>query len=195
MKSSSIFLSILFSTVLFFAPGTAAQCDSPDLVHGADKYNALVCKAEAAAQNHDEKKALSILLLAEEESPLPDFPNLFLFDRVALSNARLGNFDMAELNLAYADISLLWMKGIARCRKIPSSDDEILVQDDAPLHSENARYMANVLCGDAYDKAHEENLATAGNSQLTARMALRHAEIKNEIDGLYKSCCKAPVKK
>lgn len=187
MKSSPILFFPIFLLLLSVSAEAAAQCDSPDGIQGAEKYNALVCKAEAASQARDEKKALSIYLLAEDESPVANYPNVFLYDRVALSNARLGDFDLADLNLEYATIALQWMHGMVRCEKIPSSDDEILFREDHPLHSANARFMANVLCGDAYDKSHDENVARAGNGELAARMALRHSEIEKEVAALRRA--------
>jgi hypothetical protein len=184
MKSSPILLLSLSLCFFLSAQKICAQCDAPELIKGADKYNALVCRAEAASQNHDEKLARSILLLAEDETPVQDFPNVFLFDRVALSNARFGQFDLAELNIEYSNISILWMEGVIRCKKIPDSDDELLFREGEPLHSENARFMASVLCGDIYDKNQNFPLVKTSDLERVANMKLRHIEIEKEITAL-----------
>jgi hypothetical protein len=195
MKSSPILLFTLLLALVAASQGIYAQCDSPELIKGAEKYNALVCKAEVASSSHDEKLAQSILLLAENESPVEKFPNVFLFDRIALSNARLGQFDLAALNLDYENISILWMMGIVRCKKIPNSDDEILFREGEPFHSENARYMANTLCGDIYDNNQNYLSAKASDYGRAAKMILRHMEIEKEIAALRESRPKPTAQK
>jgi hypothetical protein len=168
---------------LFLRSVATAQCSAPELVKGADKYNELVCKAAVAAQSGKDRMTLELLLSASKQ-PVLESPNIRLFGQIAETYARLGRFRESDLFLKYDDLSLLWMIGIIRCRETPGSKDESLVQDGKPLTSEEAKYMAGVLCGPVFDEFSYFRDRDAKSFIPAAEAILRYRSVRNEIDSL-----------
>lgn len=101
------------------------QCSAPELVKGADKYNALVCQGVLADQKGMDREALGYFLSASQQ-PTLESPNIFMFGRIAKTYARLGQFHEADVFLKYDDISLLWLIGVVRCTGESGSGEESL---------------------------------------------------------------------
>ncbi|MGD0294873.1 MAG: hypothetical protein ABSB30_13565 [Terracidiphilus sp.] len=160
----------------------SAQCSAPEVVKGADEYNVMVCQASEASQKGDYKKALKLYLAASEQNPLFEFPNILVFGSIARTYARLGQFQEADLYLEYDNLSLLWLIGVVRCQALPSSDDEILLQDGKLLQSKEATHMQNVLCGEIYDNNQYFRDRDADSFIPAAKAILRHGAIHKEID-------------
>jgi hypothetical protein len=183
MKRSFLSLSGALLVVLFLRGLAPAQCSSPELVKGADKYNELVCKASAAVKSGDDRKAIELLLAASEQSVL-ESPNIRLFGQIAKTYARLGQFHESDLYLKYDDLSLLWMIGIVRCRETQNSKDESLAQDGKPLTSNEAKHMAGILCGPVFDEFSYFRDRDAESFIPAARAIIRHDGIRTEIDAM-----------
>lgn len=181
MKRSSLSLSGLLLALLVLRGAASAQCNAPELVKGADKYNDLVCKASAAARSGDDKKVIELLLAASEQ-PVLESPNIRLFGQIAKAYGRLGRFRESDLYMKYDDLSLLWMIGIVRCRETPSSKDENLFQDGKPLISDEAKHMSGVLCGPVFDEFSYFRDRDAESFVPAAKAILRHEAIHKEID-------------
>src|SRR6266705_1862173 len=97
-----------FLLAVVLAGSAFAQCNGPEVVKGADKYNQALCKAYAAAQIGDNKKALDLFLVAADQ-PLFESPNVRLLGQIARTYAKLGRFQEADLYLKYDSLSVLWM--------------------------------------------------------------------------------------
>ncbi|MGB9407443.1 MAG: hypothetical protein WCA89_07900 [Terracidiphilus sp.] len=160
----------------------SAQCKAPEVVKGADEFNALICQASAASQSGDNSKALKLFLAASKQYPLQEFPNILVFGSIARTYARLGQFREADLYLKYDDLSLLWLIGVVRCQAQPSSGDEVLLQDGRLLQSDEAKHMVNVLCGDIFDQYEDFADRDAESFVFTAKAILRHSALRKEID-------------
>ena len=169
--------------MLFLCGAAPAQCSAPELVKGADKYNELVCKASAAAQSGDDRKAIELLLAASQQ-PVLESPNIRLFGQIAKTYARLGRFNESDLYLKYDDLSLLWMIGIVRCRETPDSKNESLVQDGKPLISDEAKHMTGVLCGPVFDEFSYFRDRDAESFVPAAKAILRHETMRKEVDAM-----------
>jgi hypothetical protein len=183
MKRPLLSLSGQLFVVLFLGSLAAAQCNAPELVKGADKYNELVCKASVAAQSGDDKKAIEFLLAASEQ-PVLELPNIRLFGQIAKTYARLGRFQESDAYLKYDDLALLWMIGIVRCQQAPDSKNETLVQDGKPLTSDEAKHMTAVLCGPVFDEYSYFRERDAKSFIPAAKAILRHEAARKEIDAI-----------
>jgi hypothetical protein len=181
MKLSTLSLGSLILVALCLRVLCSAQCNAPEVVKGAEKYNDLVCKGDASIKDGDQKKALGFFLATSEQTLL-EFPNIQLYGRIAKIYARRGQFQEADLYLKYDNLSLLWLIGVVRCQALPSSEDEVLLQDGKLLQTNEATHMQNVLCGPIYD-----NNAYFGDRDATsfvpaAKLILRHDALRKEID-------------
>jgi hypothetical protein len=176
-----LFGSLLFVALCLQVP-CSAQCNAPEVVKGADRFNELVCKATAASQSGDDTKALRLFLAASKQHPLSEFPNTLVFGSIARSYARLGQFREADLYLKYDDLSLLWLIGIVRCQPQLPFGDEVLLQDGQLLQSDEAKHMVNVLCGDIYDNNQYFRDCDAESFIPAAKEILRYGALRKEID-------------
>jgi len=176
-----LLLNCVIIAVMFLCGRAEAQCNAPGLVKGANKYNELVCKASAAAQSGDDKKALDAYLSALNE-PVLESPNIRLFAEIAKAYAKLGNFRDADLYMKYDNLSVLWMIGIIRCQETPNSTNESLFQDGKLLVSEEAKHMADVLCGPVFDEFSYFRDRDTASFVPAAKAILRHEATRNEID-------------
>ena len=159
----------------------SAQCNAPEVVRGNEKYDELVCEGAAASRNGDHKKALGLFLAASKQTTL-EFPNRLLFGRIAETYARLGQFREADLYLQYGNLSLLWQIGVIRCQAQPNTEDEVLSQDGTLLESDEAKHMANVLCGPIYDNNDYFGDRDAESFVPVAKDILRYDALRKEID-------------
>jgi hypothetical protein len=160
----------------------SAQCNVPEVVKGADKYNELVCKAYAATKNGNREQALDLFLAASREN-IFESPNVLLFGDIAKTYASLGQFENADKYLKYDNITVLWMIGIIRCHHTSdSSDNEVFVKDGKPLTSPEAKYMVNAVCGELYDDYSYFRDRNAESFVPAAKAILRYSEIRKEID-------------
>jgi hypothetical protein len=159
----------------------SAQCNAPELVKGADKYNELVCKGYAAARAGEDNKAIELLLAASEQ-PVLESPNIRLFGTIAKTYAKLGKFHQADLYLKYDNLSILWMIGIVRCQETPDSKDEILSQDGRQLVSNDAKHMVNVLCGPVFDDFSYFQDRDAESFIPAAKAILQYGVLQKEIN-------------
>jgi hypothetical protein len=165
-----------------FLPGSAsAQCNAPELVKGADRYNELVCKANAAARSGNDKKALEFSLAASDQ-PVLESPNIRLFGQIAKSYAKLGRFHEADLYLKYDNLSILWMIGIVRCQEASNSTDESLFQDGKPLISDEAIHMAHVLCGPVFNEFSYFQDRDTESFIPAANAILQYGSLRKNID-------------
>lgn len=181
MKRSFLLLNTALLTLLCLCDSTSAQCSAPELVKGADKYDELVCKAYAAARAGDDKTALELFLAAAQQ-PVLESPNMRLFGQIAKTYARLGRFHESDLYLKYDNLSLLWMIGVVRCQAKPNSQNESLFQDGQQLASDEAKHMADVLCGPVFDEFSYFRDRDADSFVPAARAILQHEAVRKEID-------------
>lgn len=191
MRMSAIVAAAAATAVFLHAGSTAAQCDLPEIVKGADKYNELVCKASAAAKSGDDKRALDFYLAALNESVL-ESPNVRLFADIAKTYAKLGRFHESDIYMKYDNLAILWLVGIVRCRQRPHSDDESLYQDGKLLISEEATHMADVLCGPVFDELSYFRDSDTTSLVPAARAILKHESIRHEIAALRSQRHPAP---
>lgn len=150
MKLFRRLLGSSLAVVLFLGIRCFAQCQAPEVLKGATKYNTLVCQGVAASQKGEYQKALGFFLKASKE-PIFEFPNLLLFGRIAETYAHLLQFDDSDRYLEYDNLSLLGAIGIVRCQAQSNSDNENLFQDGELLKSAEAKHMVDVLCGEIFD--------------------------------------------
>lgn len=181
MKSFTLCLGSLVVAIVFFQLPCHAQCNAPEVVKGAGKYNMLVCQGAAAVGRGEDQKALGLFLAASKE-PIFEFPNISLYGRISETYARLGQFKEADLYLKYDDISLLWLIGVVRCQEGPNMKDEGLFQDGDRLTSDEAKYMANVLCGAIFDEYSHFGDRNAASFVPAAKAILRYNALRKEID-------------
>lgn len=176
---------VSFATILLIccccAATVSAQCSAPEVVRGADAYNALVCKGYRAMDARDYQGALKFFLSASKESVL-ESPNMRLFARIAYVYAKLGRFSDADEYLRYDNLALLWAIGVVRCEGNPGS--EVLRQDAVPLSTTESKHMADVLCGGMLDDMLNLPGRDAASFVPAAEMILRHTEIRKEIEKL-----------
>jgi hypothetical protein len=168
-----------------------AQCHAPEIVGGADKYNALICRGVNAEARGNEHEALENYLAASNMILL-ETPNVLLFGRIAKTYARLGQFKEADVYLEYDNLRLLWLIGVVRCQAQPSFDNEVLLQDGKLLQSAEATHMQSVMCGEILDNDAYFAERNAISFIPVAKAILRHGELRKEID-LMRS--KSQVKK
>lgn len=160
----------------------SAQCNAPEIVKGADKYNEQVCKAYAATKNGKQQQALDLFLAASKQN-IFESPNVLLFGDMAKTYASLGQFENADRYLKYDNISVLWMIGIVRCQHTSeSTDDEILLQDGKALTSSEAKYMVNVICGELYDDYSYFRDRNVESFVPAANAILKYTALRKEID-------------
>jgi hypothetical protein len=183
--SARILLGNMFLTTIFLCGSAVAQCNAPELVKGADKYNELVCKAFVSAHSGDDKKALDYYLSALNE-PVLESPNIRLFAEIAKSYAKLGRFSDANLYMKYDNLSVLWMIGIIRCQGTPNSKDESIFQDGKQLISKEAKHMADVLCGPMFDEFSYFRDRDTASFVPAAKAILRHEAIHHEIEEMHR---------
>lgn len=181
MKRFTYLLGSLLLAVPCMEMPCSAQCNAPEVVGGADKYDVLVCQGVAASRNGEDQKALGFFLAASQQ-PVLESPNILLFGRIAETYARLGQFREADLYLKYDDLSLLWLFGVVRCQVQSHSNDESLFQDGKPLKSDEAKHMANVLCGPIFDNDAYFGDRDAESFISAARAILRYDTLRKEID-------------
>lgn len=176
------YVAIAVAFLPLIVVGTAsAQCNAPELVKGADKYNQEVCKAYAAAKNGRQQQALDFFLAASKEN-IFELPNALLFGNIAETYAKLGQFANADRCLKYDNIVVLWMIGIDRCKRpSESSDEEFLLHDGETLTSPEAKYMVNVLCGEIYDEYSYFRDRDAESFVFAARAILKYDALRKEI--------------
>jgi hypothetical protein len=179
MKLFTLGIGLLLA--LFLTGSASAQCNAPEQVKGADRYNDLVCKAHAAARSGDDKKTLEFFLAASEE-PVLESPNIRLFGQIAKSYGKLGQFHEADLYLKYDDLSILWMIGIIRCQEASNSTDESLFQDGKLLISDEAIHMAHVLCGPVFDEFGYFQDRDSESFIPAANAILQYGALRKEID-------------
>ena len=180
MKPRILFFRVI-AAALFLTGWAWAQCGEPELVEGADKYNELVCSASAAAKRGNDQKALTLWLSAAEQ-PVLESPNIRLFGQVARTHAKLGHFSEADRYVQYDNLSILWMIGVVRCRANSQLDSEELFQDGKALTSDEARHMANVLCGPVFDEYSYFRDRDAESFVPAANAILRHASLVKEMN-------------
>jgi hypothetical protein len=180
MDHLSVFRRWIFLAVLVLSGLASAQCNAPELVKGADKYNDLVCRAYAA---DDDNKGIKLLLAASQQ-PVLEAPNIRLFAKIARTYASLGRFNEADLYLKYDNLSLLWMIGIVRCQQEPGSQAETLMQDGELLTTDVAKHMTLVLCGPMFDEFSYFRDRDADSFVPAAKAILRHEVVRKEIDFL-----------
>jgi hypothetical protein len=180
MRRYAYLMTSALLAIVYFCPTAAAQCDAPGIVKGADKYDDLVCKAWAASQNRQEQKALDLYLSASRES-IFESPNVLLFGDIALSYAKLKQFQQADQYVEYIDIVILWMIGIVRCDGTPDLRQERLLKDGKPMKSESAKHMVDVLCGPLFDEYSDFHDRDVVSFVPAARAILRHEEIRKQI--------------
>jgi hypothetical protein len=172
---------LVFVAIMFSGPASA-QCSAPEIVKGASKYNADVCKAYAAAKSGNQRESLRFFLAASREN-LFESPNVLLFGDIAEAYAKLGDFKNADKYLKYDAITVLWMIGIVRCQRISeSTDDEILLKDGKPLKSAEAKYMVNAVCGELYDDYSDFRDRSAESFVPAAKAILRYDAVRKKID-------------
>lgn len=167
---------LLFATVSLGMP-CRAQCVAPEVVKGADEFNALLCHGIAASRKGEYQKALAFFLKASKE-PMDEEPNVIMFGRIAETYAQVGQFREADVYLKYEDLSLLWLIGVVRC----DSQDENLVQDGEFLKSADAKHMVNVLCGPIFDNNNYFADRDAASFVPVARLILRYDALRKKID-------------
>lgn len=172
----------LFAVLLSGIP-CLAQCNAPEVVKGATKYNTLLCQGITASQKGEQQRALAFFLEASKQ-PIFESPNILMFGRIAETYARLGRFREADLYLKYDDLSLLWLIGIVRCQPQSNSDNEVLLQDGEPLNSPEAKHMVNVLCGEIFDDSFDFHDSDAKSFIPAAKAILRYSALRKEIDQL-----------
>lgn len=175
LGGSSLFLVLLSGIPCF------AQCDAPEVLKGATKYDTFLCQGIAASQKGDQQKALALFLEASKQ-PIFEFPNILMFGRIAETYARLGRFKEAYLYLKYDDIYLLWAIGIVRCQAQSNSDNEILLKDGEPLNSPEAKHMEDVVCGEIFDEYSYFRDSDAESFVPVAKAILRYSALRKEID-------------
>jgi hypothetical protein len=171
---------VFLSLVVTFPLTMFGQCHAPELVRGADKYNAAVCKAYGAEKVGNNEEALE-LLLAASELPVLESPNIRLFGHLALEYAKVKRFEESERYLAYDNLSILWMIGIVRCQLGSNSGDEVLLQDGRLLASAEANRLSKVLCGPVFDEYSYSRERKAESFVPAARAILLHAELREKI--------------
>lgn len=158
-----------------------AQCNAPEVVERATKYDTLLCQGITASQKGDEQKALALFLEASKQ-PIFESPNVLMFGRIAETYARLGRFREADVYLKYDDLSLLWLIGIVRCQAQSNSDNEILLKDGEPLSSPEAKHMEDVVCGEIFDEYSYFGDSDAQSFVPAAKLILRYSALRKEID-------------
>lgn len=157
-----------------------AQCNAPEVVKGATKYNTLVCQGVAASQKGEDQEALGLFLEASKE-PVLESPNILMFGRIAETYARLGQFREADLYLKYDDLSLLWLIGVVRCQEQSNSNNETLFKDGERLKSPEAEHMAGVLCGPIFDNDSYFADRDAESFVPVAKAILRYSALRKEV--------------
>lgn len=174
-------INLAFLPVIITGTATA-QCNAPEIVKGADKYNEQVCKAYAATKNGKQQQALDLFLAASKQN-IFESPNVLLLGDIAKTYASLGQFENADRYLKYDNIAVLWMIGIVRCQHTSeSTNDEILLQDGKALTSSDAKYMVNVVCGELYDDYSYFRDRNAESFVPAAKAILRYSTVQREID-------------
>lgn len=146
MKTRLVFLGFAASIMLFPARSAIAQCNATEIVHGAEKYNKLVCDGYAARSAKQYQRALDIFLSASKQ-PLFEVPNIQLLAPIAETYVDLDRTEEAERFLRYDNLALLWELGIVSCNQENSG----LTQGGVALTSETAKYVTNLVCGAAFD--------------------------------------------
>jgi hypothetical protein len=148
---------------------------------GYDEFNTLLCNGVLASEHGDYNKALEFYLAASQKGFL-EYPNFVMFQKIALTYARLGQFENAYKYLKYDDISILWAVGIVRCQSVDGADDSVLLQDGHLMGSDEARYLANhVLCGEAIEDNVDFSQWNAENLVSVAKAILEHKKLRSEI--------------
>jgi hypothetical protein len=178
---------VSFATILLIccccAARVSAQCNAPEVVRGADAYNALVCKGYRAMDVKNYQDALKFFLSASK-GIVAESPNMLLFARIAYVYAKLGRFGEADEYLRYDNLALLWAIGVVRCKGGPGTEDDTLHQDGVPLSSSASEHMADVLCGGMLDNMLNLQGRDAASFVPAAELILRHTETRREIDKL-----------
>ncbi|MGC1462777.1 MAG: hypothetical protein WA802_11280 [Terracidiphilus sp.] len=183
MNLSRFLLGVVLLAESLQYGSASAQCNAPEIVKGADKYNALVCDGNAAIKSGDRKKALGLFLAASKQTTL-EFPNLLLFGRIEEVYARLGQFREADLYLQYDNLSLLWLIGVVRCQAQENTENEVLLQDGTLLRSYATTHMAEVLCGPIYDNNSYFGDRNAESFVSVAKAILRYDALRKEINDM-----------
>jgi hypothetical protein len=181
MKLLRFWLAGSLFLVLFSRISVLAQCNTPEVVKGATKYNTHLCQGISASEKGEEQKALGFFLEAAKE-PVLESPNILLFGRIAETYARLGQFSKADLYLKYDDLSLRWLIGVVRCQAQSNSSSELLLQDGEPLNSPEANDMVGVLCGPIFDNNDSFADRDAESFVPVAKAIVRYSILRKEID-------------
>ncbi|HLW81237.1 MAG TPA: hypothetical protein VKS20_04270 [Candidatus Acidoferrales bacterium] len=176
MRVRLLFAGCLISAALLPLQAAMAQCKATELVRGAGKYNKLVCDAYAQRSAKHFQQALSLFLTASRE-PLFEVPNIQLLAPIAETYADLGQFREAERYLQYDNLALLWELGIAGC----DQGDSELTQGGKSLTSDEAKHVANLVCGAAFENFTEFGNRTIEDLIPVANAMLRHDAIRREI--------------
>jgi hypothetical protein len=174
-------LASLFFGSLCLGTHCYAQCSAPEVLKGATKYDAEVCKGITASGKGEYQRALEFFLSASKEF-IDESPNILVFGRIADTYAHLGKFKEADRYLRYDDLSLLWAIGVVRCRPQPNSNNESLLQDGELLKSAEAKYMVDVLCGPIFDN--DDYFADRDTASFVpaAKAILRYDALRKQID-------------
>jgi hypothetical protein len=180
LARTGVIALLVFGAASLLGESASSQCSVPELVKGADSYNDLVCKASEASHSGDNRKAIKLFLAASEQ-PVLESPNFRLFAGIAKTYAKLGRFREAEQYLKYDNLSVLWMIGIVRCNKAPNSAAESLFRDGKPLTSDEAKHMADVLCGPVFDEFSYFRDRDTESFIPAAIAILQYANLRNEI--------------
>lgn len=186
MRTHGLMLGAAVLAVLSLSTSLLAQCNAPELVPGADKYNDLVCKAWSTEQHGDKEKALELWLDASKQ-PVLESPNIRLFGKIATLYAKLGRFREADRYLMYDNLSILWMIGIVRCKQEANLSDESLLKDGKPLTSVEAKDMVDVLCGPVFDEFSYFRDRDAASFAPAAHAILQFEAVRKEINALRHS--------
>jgi len=177
MNLFSFSLSSAVIATLFVTASASAQCNAVELIHGANKYNKLVCDGYAASATKNPHKALDLFLEASTR-PLFEIPNTLLFGQIAKAYAEVGDFPKAETYLQYDNLSLLWEIGIVRCNE----EETGLVQDGQPLTSAEAKHVTNVVCGAAFDDFTDFSDRSVEDFVPVANAILQHRKLRRAIE-------------
>lgn len=106
---------VLIVSHLAFASGESTDCGLPEVItYQKNSYNKLVCEAGKLQEKGKYREALLTLEKASDEDIFEE-PNIFLFPRLALLHAKVGDHKKAETYLKKAKLSLEILYGLARC--------------------------------------------------------------------------------
>lgn len=176
MKRRAIFLSLVVSITLFPFGSAIAQCSATETIHGAKKYNKLVCNAYAAMSAKQYDEALNLFISASKQ-PLFEVPNIQILAPIAETYLDLGQSEQAERFLHYDNLALLWELGIVSCNQENSG----LMEGGVPLTSEPAKYVTTLVCGTAFDNFTNFNNVRVDDLIPIASAMLRYEAIQKKI--------------